>query len=494
MDIRNDKMNALEWIFDKAGRAVGSYQRGIDTAFSTSGARPQLTDPTAWSDPYFWGAGLSDKKPRTKQDYVNYFAGWTYICTKRNGQGVAINPLRLYVAKETKGKQFRTIKTRPVKRERLKFLHQNQSLDHWLTKAEEIEEVTSHAYIDLMKSVNPYNNSFDLWELTVTFLDLTGEAYWYLPSASIDGDRVPQQIWSIPSQFINPVFGDSLNNAITHYEYKRGNVEINLRVEDVIMFKYPNPNNTFTGFSIIRGIAAAVYIQREMNAFETSILENRARVGGIIEESKSISRAESERVKQRIKQEHAGPRNAGKDLYLPGGLKYTRSTMTPEELSFIEGRKQNRTEIMAAHDIPEGVIITETASRAVAEAAAYQWAKYGIMPRCRKIEEKLNEQLLPRYDENLFVAFDDAVPEDKEQRLKEDTEYVKANIKLINEVRAEQGLEPKPYGDFAWVDNRLVPVGDDFKPEDFIPQQPPEGELVESVRAKALSKVKEMLG
>lgn len=485
-------MNAIEWIFDKAGRAVGSYQKGIETAFSTSGARPQLTDPTAWSDPYFWGAGLSGKKPRTKQDYINYFAGWTYICSKRNGQGVAINPLRLYVAKDVKGKKFKTIETRPVEKEKLKYLQQNQRLDPWLAKAEEIEEVVSHTFIDLMRSVNPYNNSFDLWELTVTFQELTGEAYWYLPSASVDGDKVPQQIWVIPSQFINPKFGTSLNNAITHYEYKRGNVEINLRTEDVIMFKYPNPNNTFTGFSIVRGIAAAVYIQREMNAFETSILENRARVGGIIEESKNISRPESERVKQRIKQEHAGPRNAGKDLYLPGGLKYTRSAMTPEELSFIEGRKQNRIEIMAAHDIPEAILINEGANRANTEGAAYQWAKYGILPRLKRIEEKLNEAMLPRYDDRLFVSFDDPVPEDKEQVLKESVELTNAGIKSVNEDRAQRGMEPIEGGEEPLIDSKRIPLS----MAGVMPEQTPEQEtaMIESVSEKAMKKIREVVG
>jgi len=497
-------MNRIERILHGIGRAIGSYKGGIDTAFSTSGTRPQLTDETAWSDPFFWGAGLSDKKPRGKADYVNYFAGWTYICAKRNGQSVAINPLRLYVAKETKGQQYRTIGTKPVKREKLKYLCQNQSLDPWLTKAEEVEEVTEHPLLDLMQNVNPYNNSFDLWELTGTFLDLTGEAYWYIPSVTVDKSRIPQQIWVIPAQHINPKFGDSLNDAIKYYEYKRGNAEAKFKTEDVIMFTYPNPHNVFTGFSVIRGIADAVYLQRQMNEFETSIMENRARVGGIIEETQNISRAESERVKQKLKQSHAGPKNAGKDLYLPGGLKYSRSAMTPEEINFTEGRRLNRTEIMAAHDIPEGVIITESSNRAVAEAAGYQHAKYGILPRCRRIEEKLNERLLPRFDERLFVAFDDPVPEDKEKKLLEDTEHVKTNIKLINEVREENGLEPVPWGDVAWMDSQLVPIDENFDEEPEEPEMPPETvpsegeeeeeENVETLAKKAKNRLKEMLG
>ena len=496
-------MNAIERFLHSIGRAVGSYKRGIDTAFSTSGARPQLTDETAWSDPYFWGAGLSGGKPKNKADYIKYFTGWNYICAKRNGQGVAINPLRLYIAKETKGKEYRTIKTKPVKQEKLKYLYQNQALDPWLTKAEEIEEVTDHVLLDLMKNVNPYNNSFDLWELTVTFQELTGEAYWYLPAAKVGDSRVPQQIWVIPSQFINPKFGKTLDRAIEYYEYKRGNAEAKLKAEDVIMFTYPNPNNTFTGFSVLRGVADAVYIQHQMNEFETSILENKARIGGVIEETQNVSRSESDRVKQKIKEDHAGPKKAGKMLYLPGGLKFTKDAMTPEELNFIEGRKVNRTEIMAAHDVPEAIVISESSNRATSEEASYQHAKYGILPRCLRIEEKLNEKLLPRFDERLFVAYDDPVPENRELKLQENTEHVKSNIRLINEIREEMGLEPVYYGDVPWFDNRQVPIFEDFDEEPEVPEKPPvppvppeemPEEEMEAFSKKVMGRVKEMLG
>lgn len=500
-------MNRIERILHGIGRAIGSYKGGIDTAFSTSGTRPQLVDETAWSDPFFWGAGLAGKKPRSKADYINYFTGWTFMCAKRNGQGVAINSLRLYVAKETKGQQYRTISTKPVRREKLKYLQQNQALDPWLTKAEEIGEVTEHAYLDLMRDVNPYNNSFDLWELTGTFLDLTGEAYWYIPSVTVDKSRIPQQIWVIPSQHINPKFGNSLNDAIKYFEYKRGNVEAKLKTEDVIMFKYPNPHNVFTGFSIVRGIADAVYLQRQMNEFETSIMENKARVGGIIEETQNISRAESERVKQKLKQKHAGPKNAGKDLYLPGGLKYSRSAMTPEEISFIEGRRMNRTEIMAAHDIPEGMIITESSNKAVADAATYQHAKYGILPRCRRIEEKLNEKLLPRFDERLFVAFDNPVPEDEMLNAEVDKIYVNCGVRSRDEVRLRIGEDArKGLADELLVDNRLMPITgkniplEEPPPEPEVPPVPPEEvpeeeeEEAEILALKAKKRLKEMLG
>ncbi|GAH10460.1 unnamed protein product, partial [marine sediment metagenome] len=70
------------------------------------------------------------------------------------------------MSKTTKGKKYATIETRPVDRQRLKWLYTQTDLDSWLTKAEEIEEVTEHAYLDLMKEVNPYHGSRELKEFT----------------------------------------------------------------------------------------------------------------------------------------------------------------------------------------------------------------------------------------------------------------------------------------------------------------------------------------
>jgi len=481
-------MNAIERMTYFLGKARGLYSKGIEDAFRTSGARPSLSDESAWRDPYEWGSYLLDsKKPQTKIDFVNSYLGWVFICVKLNFQTVGSQRLRLYVSKETKGKKYLTIKTRPMDRQRLKWLYTKADLDSWLTKAEEIEEVTDHAYLDLMKEVNPYHSSRDLKEFTTMFSDLTGECYWLLLK---DGLKVPRQIWVIPAQHINPIFGNSLAKPIIGYKYERGNVKLTLKPEDVVMFTYPNPNNIFTGFSCVRGVADAVYIQSQMNEFETSIFENRARVGGVIEETENVGINARTRFQEKLSQKHTGPKKAGKMMYLPRGLKYTKDAMTPTELNFIEGRKGNREEICTALDIPFGMFDPHS-NRAVAEAAGYQHAKIGILPRCDRFSEKMNERVLPLFDEKLFCAFDDPVPQNRELILKEQIGRVKGNIMLINEVRAEQGLEPIEGGDEMLVDNRLIPIS----AVGAVPPTPEEEEeQILSFSKKVTEKIKEMLG
>jgi len=472
-------MNIFERVAYGYGRIRGQLSKGFDSITSTSWTSPSLTDPSGWIDPNVWGAALVEgKRPQTKREFIEAFTSWVYICVKLNAQAVASVPLRLYVAKKTKGQKFKTIETKPIERERLKWLYSKENLDSWLTKAAEVEEVTDHALLDLLKNVNPWNNRRDLWESTSMFSDLAGEAYWYMPRIKAN---VPGQIWVIPSQFINPVFGKSLDKAINYYEYIRGAINVPLSVEEVVMFVYPNPSNLFTGFSTIKGIADAVYLQRQMNDFEISLIENRAKPGGILVPKVRMSKMELERARESFKQKYAGARKAGKTLIPPVDMEFIRDAMTPVEISFMEGRKLNRTEIMAGFDIPEGTIISETSNRAVAEAADYRHAKYGILPRCKRIEEKINEKVTPIYDDKIFCAFDNPVPEDKEFKLKKQVEQTKVNISLINEERAAEGKKPIEGGDIGWVPFNMMPMGG------------PEEEEVGKLAKKVVEKAKELL-
>lgn len=476
-------MNIFEKIAYVSGRTKGHYQKGLADVFSTSGARPTVDDPTAWLDQYAWGEGLlSGRKPKNKDDFIRAFQSWVYICVKLNAQSVASVPLRLYVAKQTRGQKFKTIDTRPIDKARLKYLQSNTGLESYIRKSKEIEEVTEHPFLELMKEVNPYQNRRDLWELTMTFLDLTAETYWLLLP---DNLKVPKQVHIMPSQYVNPKFGTSLDKAIEGYVYKRGATEVFIPEEHVIYFSYPNPNNVFTGFSTVRGIADAVYIQQQMDAFETALFENRARISGVITQTEFIGEKEKERLKEQYRQRHIGSRQAGKDLWLPKGLDYKRDAMTPEEISFIEGRKLNRTEIMAAFDIPEGTVITESSNRAVAEVADYRHAKNGILPRCLRIEEKLNEALIRRYDERLFCAFDNPVPEDKEFLLREQIEYTNVGAISRDEIRSGLGREPRGgLADELLVDSRFMPITG----------EEPEEEQVESFAKKVIEKIRRILG
>lgn len=482
-------MNIFEQVSHRLGRTRGQFLKGLESVFSTSGSSASVYDDSAYLDWEIWGSALLEgKKPRTKKQFIEAFQSWVYICVKLNAQTVASQRLRLYVAKKAKGQKFKTIETRSVERERLKYIYSNTYLDHWLTKAAEVDEVTEHPFLELMKQVNPHHNQRDLKEFTTMYSDLTGECYWLMIKDKL---QTPSQIWTIPSQYINPKFGDSLDKAIEYFVYKRGSIEVKIPVENIVYFTYPNPKNIFTGFSCIQGVADAIYIRGEMDAFETALFENRARPGSVFTVEGSISEKERERLEHKIDQKYSRSKNAGRNLLLTGGMKYTRDTMTPTELNFVDGRRLNMEEICLSLDIPPGSLTSTNVNLANAKVADGRHAKNGIKPRCERFAEKLNEKVLPLYDDKIFCAFDNPVPQDRMLVLREQTEGVNAGFITLNEVREEKGLEPVEGGDEPLIDSRKVPLSRLMQePEPTEPTEEEEEEFIRRVKGK----VKEMVG
>lgn len=471
-----DKLDKLERFALKVGR-LRSLLKGRGDA--------PVGDATAWMDSRYWGEGLlKGRKPTGKMDAIEQFTSWVYICARLNATSCSAVTLGLYARVPEGGKSWRSIKTAAVdRRTRLRLA------PYWRTKAADVEEVTEHRFLDIMTNVNPFMNSSDLMELTVMFLDLTGEAYWYIIK---DRLGVPAELWPVPSQYITAIPGRTFREFITGYRYERGNVKFDVSIEDIIVFSYPNPANQYRGMGVVRGICDAVYTNSKMYEYEESLFEKKARVGGVLESDSGINKVEVDRLREEWKQRYAGTEKAGETVIMPPGLKFVKDSMTNQEISFIEGRKMTWREIAAGFNQPVS-LWDEAGNRATVDGAQYFHAKYGVQPRLRKIEEKVNEKLLPMFDDSgiLFCAFEDVVPEDQITQLAERTQYVTAGIMTRNEARADMGLDAVEGGDVVYVPWNQAPLGE---PEPTtMPEEEPD-EDADEFAGKVVERIKEKLG
>lgn len=455
-------MNIAEKIANNIGRIRGAYASGLAKAFPNA----SFNDPRAWvSQGNFSGMGSAGpgKKPESAGDALGYFASWVYICTALNAKSCASVPLRLYGATPAKGSKIKwagtdvQVSTRPISKARRKEFERARHLQPYLAKAEEVEEIVEHPFLDLIQTVNPYSNMSDLMELTIMFMDLCGDAYWYLVK---NGAGVPEAIWSMPSQYIAPVPGKSLDEFITGYRFTRNMKDVIIPFEDALAFSYPNPKNQIIGMSPVVGVADAVYNNSQMNTYEAALFENKARCEGVFQVDGSVPQAIVDRATEDFEAKYAGAKKAGKSPLLPSGMTFTPTTQTNTELGFIEGRKLTREEIASGLDVPMS-LLDPNAIRANVDAAQYHHAKYGLSPRLRKIEEKINERLIPMYDsgKSIWVAFDNVVPEDKQFELTARNSSTGVPYMSINEARAELGKDPVEGGDLPMVPFGVAPLG-----------------------------------
>ena len=86
------------------------------------------------------------------------------------------------------------------------------------------------------------------------------------------------------------------------------------------------------------------------------------------------------------------------------------------------------------------LITQESSNRAVADAGLYQFALYGILPRLTLLEQTINKELIPLYNEpRIFLEFQNPVPKDRDFELRK--LQAAATLNIYTEEELKQKIE-----------------------------------------------------
>ena len=416
-------------------------------------------------------SGRGHEPKLDKKSLIDKYKSWAYTCGNRNAAAIAKANLRLYSTRSTgeqkAGEKYGHPVGRPITKEQRKHLESknwfNQSAR--VKTAAEVEEILEHPFIDLMQQVNPWHNQFDMMERTSLFQDMTGDAYWLLCDKVINGRKIPTDIWILPSQLVKIV--PDPRHYIKGYLYgKNQSNPVKLRPEQVIHFKRPNLTDPWYGMSRIEGAWWAIVGYQSMEQYEFNQTENHGIQDLLINYKKGSLDAKQRRdLMQAWSQAMTFASGNRAPLIGDEDLEIKPVSWSPREMGFLKGREWRKGEIISAFGQHEAMY-SKNANTANIKGAIYLWEEYETEPSLKRIEQKLNEQLLPRYSDRLFVAFDSSVEVDNEFLLKQVESDLGKNIRAINEVRAERGLDPVPWGDVPLVQSTIVPLGSTIPPGD----------------------------
>lgn len=370
------------------------------------------------------------------QDYdsmVATYKSWVYACVNKNATSVAKNKLCLYTKSYTE------------------------------TGEEELKKLKdpNHPFYQVIKNVNPFSNQYDLFTITQTYLELTGNAYWWIPRNTLG---VPYMIWNLPAHWMRVV--PSETEFISGYVMKvpqKGQF-IPFDENEIIHFKFPSPFNLFYGTGPTLAAQFGINLNEQMKTWGINYFLNNAQPGGALITENSLSEEQYMRLRDEWNRKHKGSKNAGKMAFLEGGLKYEEFGSNVRDARFELVSREARDEICAMYGIPASKLgLVEDVNRANADANDYTYQKETILPRLILIEEKLNEKMIPIYDANLVCKFDNPVPDDNEFRLKEKQINIQTGITTIDEERAKEGLEPfnLPQTSKPLIPFNLVPAGEE---------------------------------
>jgi len=141
-------------------------------------------------------------------------------------------------------------------------------------------------------------------------------------------------------------------------------------------------------------------------------------------------------------------------------MKFKPISIKPKDLNHLEGRKLTREEIADGLGVPMPLLSPDKSNLANATVAYKQYMRDTVDPKLKLYEQKMNEQLMRLYeDDNIFCAFDDCIPEDRDFKLKEQESKLKTGYSSINLERKKQGEEEVEWGKVPILPMNMLPFG-----------------------------------
>lgn len=381
----------------------------------------------------------------TPVELLGGLKGAAWSCATINASVCASFPPRLYVAtgKDQQPPRCLTRALDPVDERRLSALQHSTGNTHFSFCR--VEEVVDHPLLTLLRQVNPVHNSFDLWELTELYLEVHGSAYWLLDFDPLL--NTPSRIWILPAHLVTPRQQTNSQNLIDYYEF-HGRVVERFPPERIIHFRFPDPRDPYTsGLSPLRACFEQAALASEYAAMKRAVYDNTGLPSALISPDDALSAEERDRLEQQWQRKFQRG-GQGRALVAQSSLKVTLLSQSMGDLAALADLKATKEDIANAFHVPLPFLSAET-NLANMQAADQLHKSLAIVPRLRRRDEKLNEQLVPLYDPSgrLFFASADPTPANREFDLKQEESDLVHGVRTINEVRAGRGLAAVAWGD-----------------------------------------------
>lgn len=320
--------------------------------------------------------------------------------------------------------------------------------------------VENHPFLTLIKKPNPMMSQFQFLEMHFTFMNLSGESYWYL-ARGLNSLKVKEIYLLRPDLMQVVVDKTDPRGLVTGYVMsKPDGTKTPFDLKEILHFKMPNPLDPYYGLGTVQ--AAKTYIQTEEYAsnWTKSSVYNSGRPSGVLNIKGTIGQEEFEQLKRQFKESYSGTDNAGKTMLLKGadGLNYQKMGMELGEVALKELKDMTRDDIMVMFRVSKTILgITDDVNRANAMEARAVFTRNVIIPQVDRMLDHINAFLLPDWGDGFLLTYEDPTLQSDADRL---AEWTAGHNKWLttNDIRAERNLDPIPGGDVIREPITLVPT------------------------------------
>ncbi len=300
----------------------------------------------------------------------------------------------------------------------------------------------THPLWRLLDHPNPWLTSWELWYLTVVYLELTGNCFWYV--APVHGAEVPGEIWVVPTPWVR-VVPDPVQ-FVKEYRISAPNArEESFAPTEIIHLKYPNPLDPHYGLSPLQANALTVDANVELLKSRYHTFLAGPRPGVMLQTDQALTDQTVKRLEEKLQTKFGGRENWNRPMVLEQGLTASPWTLTPAEMDFINSSKMTRDEIFALFRVPPtvaGIIENVGLGGEIWTGARTVFCEGTVQPKLELIAQALTRDLGRRYGADVAITFPDCSPRLSELRRRDDELDAKLGLRTYNEIRRSRGLRP----------------------------------------------------
>ena len=218
--------------------------------------------------------------------------------------------------------------------------------------------------------------------------------------------------------------------------------------KDELIYRKMNVNteNFPYGFSPLQGVQQEVELMIQSTRFNKERFSNSAVPDGIV--SVPMDREQMIAFKGAWENEIKGKPH--KLLFHNSEASFTPLAMTNKDMEWLEGQKWYFHLVFAAYGLsPQEVGFYENSNKSTGESQERITVKNAIKPYLTLIENAINREILPEILGSDDIVFKWFTKDDASEKIEHDQKMAKlnSNVITINEMRAEEGLDPVEWGD-----------------------------------------------
>lgn len=265
-------------------------------------------------------------------------------------------------------------------------------------------EMPNHPLLQVLRNPTPDMSWRDLAHKSEMDLSINGNSF-LLPLTTIKGLG---ELWPIsPGNVSYDATGD-IFHPVSRWGVSSAGGTVDVTPERMIHLRTTPGNDGVLGVSPLESAGLSVMQQTRAREWNISLMENGGKPSGTLESDAPLSNSNIAELRESLRKDHTGTRNAGRWMVLPYALHANVQGFNARDMDYSTGVTMSAREIAIAMGVPPE-LVGDSANKTYANAqeANKEFAAHTVKPLADQLYSILTRKLAPLYPDIGRIGYDE---------------------------------------------------------------------------------------